>query len=268
MSQTSDGSLVVCERPVVNGVPARVFVGGNGPAVLLVHGGWGGAELHWSRVWSLLAQRHRVIAPELPGLGDDGAPFASVREYAQWLVALLDSLSIDRAACVGNSFGASVCYALAARWPARCSRLVMVDGIPMPTTPRRMARVGRTRMGLAMMRFLLRRSVYTRAAVARSFADPSRVPSELSVIAERDWPRIVPAYASILVSGDDSPRPPAPPALIWGAQDHLPGTSLATGRQWQVTLGATELRAIESAGHFPQIEAPRAFVDALEALVG
>jgi pimeloyl-ACP methyl ester carboxylesterase len=263
MSQTSDGSVVVRERPVVNGVPARVFVGGDGPAVLLVHGGWGGAEFHWSRVWGLLAQRHRVIAPELPGLGDDSAPFASVREYA-----LLDSLSIDRAACVGNSFGASVCYALAARWPARCSRLVMVDGIPMPVTPRRMARVGRTRMGLAMMRFLLRRSVYTRAAVARSFADPSRVPSELSAIAERDWPRIVSAYASILVSGDDSPPPSAPPALIWGAQDHLPGTSLAAGRQWQVTLGATELRAIEGAGHFPQVEAPGAFVDALESLVG
>ena len=137
----------------------------------------------------------------------------------------------------------------------------------MPVTPRRMARVGRTRAGLAMMRFLLRRSVYRRMAVARSFADPSRVPSELSVIAERDWPRIVRAYASILVSGDDSPAPPVPPALIWGAQDRLPATSLEAGRQWQVTLGASALCVIENAGHFPQVEAPGAFVDALESLV-
>lgn len=45
-----------------------MFTGGEGPrTVLLLHGGWMGAALHWSGVWDRLAQRARVVAPDLPG---------------------------------------------------------------------------------------------------------------------------------------------------------------------------------------------------------
>jgi pimeloyl-ACP methyl ester carboxylesterase len=38
-----------------------VWQGGSGVAVLLIHGAWGGAP-----VWTRLAERFRVVAPDLP----------------------------------------------------------------------------------------------------------------------------------------------------------------------------------------------------------
>ena len=75
----------------VEGMSARVFVGGAGEPLLLVHGGWGGAEMHWASVWEPLAARFRVVAPDLPGIGDLAhAPLGSVRE----MLARLDPDSV------------------------------------------------------------------------------------------------------------------------------------------------------------------------------
>ena len=43
--------------------PATVWTGGSGEPLLLVHGGWRGAEMHWQRVWERLGESYRVIAP-------------------------------------------------------------------------------------------------------------------------------------------------------------------------------------------------------------
>lgn len=48
-------------------------VWGTGPAVLLVHGG-AGAWTHWIRNLEPLTAHYRVIAPDLPGLGESASP--------------------------------------------------------------------------------------------------------------------------------------------------------------------------------------------------
>jgi pimeloyl-ACP methyl ester carboxylesterase len=71
-----------------------------------------------------------VIAPDLRGRGRSGKP-ARGYGYAHHvadLVALLDSLGIARAAYVGHSLGALIGVYLAAHYPARVSRLVLIDG--------------------------------------------------------------------------------------------------------------------------------------------
>ncbi|MBK8692246.1 MAG: alpha/beta fold hydrolase [Deltaproteobacteria bacterium] len=81
----------------VLGRGARIFHGGAGPAVLLIHGGWGGARSHWETVFEPLAEGFEVVAPDLPGF-EDGVPGGphSVDDYADWLVALLDALGLSR----------------------------------------------------------------------------------------------------------------------------------------------------------------------------
>ena len=57
---------------VVDGVRTSYLEAGEGPPLLLLHGGefGGNAEVCWERVVPGLAQRHRVIAPDLLGFGE------------------------------------------------------------------------------------------------------------------------------------------------------------------------------------------------------
>jgi pimeloyl-ACP methyl ester carboxylesterase len=49
----------------VDGRPTVVWTGGVGDALLLLHGAWAGAEVHWAGVWDRLAADHRVVAPDV-----------------------------------------------------------------------------------------------------------------------------------------------------------------------------------------------------------
>ena len=55
----------------VDGRPTFVWTGGAGDPLLLLHGAWAGAEVHWAPVWDRLAEEHRVVAPDFPGLAYD-----------------------------------------------------------------------------------------------------------------------------------------------------------------------------------------------------
>ncbi|MFO0709901.1 MAG: alpha/beta fold hydrolase [Sandaracinus sp.] len=255
-------SLVELE---VVGRPARALCAGDeaAPALVLVHGGWGGARMHWAPVLERLARHHRVIAPDLPGLGwVETAPLPSVAAYAAWLVALAHAMGVTRARWVGNSFGASVVASVAGRHHERVSGVAYVNGFPMPATPLLLRRLGQTRPARALMRAMVRR-IYREASIARGFASPARIPASLRE-AMADWPLIVPRYADILVAGDGPPPPRTPPLLLFGAADHLPGTSRREAEHLAARTRGASLVLIEDAGHFPQLEQPEAFVDALE----
>jgi lipase len=98
------------------------------PAVLLIHGV---TASHLS--WPFVARRLpgvRVIAPDLRGRGRSNAlegP-AGLHAHADDLVAVLDSLGVERVVAVGHSMGAFVALVLGDRHPDRVSRVVLVDG--------------------------------------------------------------------------------------------------------------------------------------------
>ena len=84
---------------------------GQGDLVVLLHGGGPGATglSNYSRNIEALAQRYRVIVPDMPGYGgstkrvDQSDPFGFL---AGSIRALLDALEIERAHLVGNSTAA------------------------------------------------------------------------------------------------------------------------------------------------------------------
>lgn len=90
---------------------------GDGPALVLLHGGHGGWQ-HWARNIRALATRHAVWLPDLPGYGDSDPPPANTLDaLVGTTLATLDAL-IDRAAPIaiaGFSFGALVAAHLATR---------------------------------------------------------------------------------------------------------------------------------------------------------
>src|SRR5579883_2204537 len=102
-------------------------------AFLLVHGGWHGGWC-WEKLAPLLrAGGHRVLAPDLPGHGQDRTPIAARpwERYVPSIVALLDA-SPEPVVLVGHSSGGMIISAVAAQRPARVRALVYLAAFLLP----------------------------------------------------------------------------------------------------------------------------------------
>lgn len=261
--------MVTLREIEVGARPSKAWVGGEGETILLVHGGWGGAEMHWSRVWEPLARRFRVIAPELPGIGDRAQPgLASFDAYADWLVQLLGSLQAPRAWCVGNSFGAAVVWQLSGRLGARCRGVVIVNGMaPFPVPPL-VRRVLSTTPVRQLITRAYRRGAFAPRVVQRAYADPSLAPAELTrVLAAPPRAQVELLRDLVLRGACPAPAPEIPMLVLWGEADRLPGTGRARALRVQRSAPGAKLVFIPSAGHCPQMERPAEFVQALEGFV-
>lgn len=119
-------------RITSEGADIHVRIGGRGPAVVLLHGYTQTGDM-WSPLASELARDHMVIVPDLRGLGLSSRPAGGYdkRTQAADVIAVLDVLQVRRAAVVGHDIGNMVGYAVAARYPQRVSRLVVMDA-PVP----------------------------------------------------------------------------------------------------------------------------------------
>ncbi|RYJ01903.1 MAG: alpha/beta hydrolase [Acetobacteraceae bacterium] len=120
------------EAVAVEGVTLHVRIGGQGPAVLLLHG-YGETGDMWAPLAAELARDHTVVAPDLRGLGLSSRPEGGYdkKTQGQDMARLLDALRIDRAALVTHDIGNMVGYALAAQHPGRITRFVLMDA-PLP----------------------------------------------------------------------------------------------------------------------------------------
>lgn len=117
----------------------RAYVGGEGPPVLLLHG-YPQSRTMWHRVAPRLARRYTVVAPDLRGYGQSGAPrpdasahLYSKREMAADQVAVMDALGHDRFAVVGHDRGGRVGHRLARDHRDRVTRLSVLDIVPTRT---------------------------------------------------------------------------------------------------------------------------------------
>lgn len=104
---------------------------GNGPTIVLLHGGGPGAS-SWSnfaRNIAVLAERFHVIAVDQPGFGRSDKPTRHPQYFthsASALNDLFDTLGIERAHLVGNSLGGGTAVRFALNHPDRAGRLVLM----------------------------------------------------------------------------------------------------------------------------------------------
>ncbi|WP_197698999.1 alpha/beta fold hydrolase [Micromonospora inositola] len=115
-----------------------MVIGGDGPALLLVHG-WPETWYAWRLLMPTLAKDFTVIAVDQRGIGltdkpQDGYDTATL---ANDLVALMDALGHQRFAVVGHDTGMPIAYALAADHPERVNRLVVAEAPSRASAPRR-----------------------------------------------------------------------------------------------------------------------------------
>ena len=114
-----------------NGIRQYFVEAGEGPPVILLHG-FPETSFAWRHQIPALAERYRVIAPDLRGYGETDKPASGYdkRTMAQDIVALMDALGLAKVALVGHDRGARVATRFAKDHPQRLDRLVVMDNVP------------------------------------------------------------------------------------------------------------------------------------------
>jgi pimeloyl-ACP methyl ester carboxylesterase len=148
MGDTSPTDLAL---PHVEGVEHR-FVDANGlrmhvaeagapeaDPVVLLHG-WPQHWYMWRDVIAPLAERYRVICPDLRGLGWSDAPPGGYEKenLATDVLALLDELGLERVRLAGHDFGGWIGFLICLREPTRIERFLALSIVPpfLRVTPR------------------------------------------------------------------------------------------------------------------------------------
>jgi pimeloyl-ACP methyl ester carboxylesterase len=109
-------------------VTLHCVTAGGGEPVVLLHG-WPQTWYMWRDVIPTLAEHHRVIAPDLRGLGDSSRPESGYdkKTVAQDICKLMTALGHERFSVVAHDWGGPVAYALAAQFPERVQSMAIFD---------------------------------------------------------------------------------------------------------------------------------------------
>ncbi|WP_284424041.1 MULTISPECIES: alpha/beta hydrolase [unclassified Bradyrhizobium] len=116
----------------VNGATLHVRVGGKGPAVVMLHGFADTGDM-WAPLAKALYKDHTVIVPDLRGMGLSSQPAGGYDKKTQGvdIAMVMDKLNVQKADLVTHDIGNMVGYALAAQYPDRITKWVVIDA-PLP----------------------------------------------------------------------------------------------------------------------------------------
>lgn len=260
-----------------DGVALDVTDAGSGPALLLVHG-FGGAKEDFADHIDALAERHRVVTFDHRGHGEsDGPPQLdaySLNRMAADVLGVADALGIDGFRLLGHSMGGMVARRVVLAHPARIDALVLMDTSPGPVPGidpelveeaatvaveegkdvlKPLLDAAATLETPAYQRLLAERPGYQEfedwkwstlsivmwAAMAREMA---RQPDQLALLANVRCPTLV------IVGEEDKPFVDA-------------------SRRMAATIPGAQLVVVPDAGHSPQFENPRVWLEALEGFL-
>ena len=116
---------------IAGGIKTNYQDHGQGDPIFLIHGSGPGvtAYANWRLTMPVLAEKFRVIAPDMVGFGFTERPANVSYTMDMWVshaLSLMDALKIEKAHLVGNSFGGGLALALALKAPDRVHRLVLM----------------------------------------------------------------------------------------------------------------------------------------------
>lgn len=123
--------------PVDGGEVWAEDTGGGGPALVLLHPGWGDSAI-WLPMLELLAPGYRVVRYDARGYGRSPAPSAPFTQLGD-LIAVLDYCKVDQVVPVAHSGGGGTALGLAVGYPGRISSMILlapgVQDYPWPADP-------------------------------------------------------------------------------------------------------------------------------------
>jgi pimeloyl-ACP methyl ester carboxylesterase/putative sterol carrier protein len=252
------------------GLELSTFAFGQGPPVVLLHG-LAATKLSYLPLLPALAERYRVIVPDLPGHGESSKPRSRYTPgyFARVIRAVLDRLDIDQASVMGNSMGGRIALEVATAFPSRVSSLILLDpaaaGLPFPLYARLL---GVLPTGVGAVPVPWRKGIVV-AAIRQMFADPDRLPKAAYLAAADEFIRIyrkgrarvalLSAMRGLIADDPEAfwhraARIEVPTLIVWGRKDRIVPVSL--GHRLANAIPDAELVVLPEVGHVPQFEQP------------
>ena len=264
-------------RVTIHGHEVTYRMGGDGPAILLIHG-MAGSSRTWKDVTERLVGDHTVIAPDLLGHGESAKPMGdySLGAFASGIRDLLGVIGVERCTVVGQSLGGGVAMQLAYQHPELVDRLVLVGSGGLGREVNWMLRLltlpgAELLMPVVFPRFLadkgdgVNRFLHQKGIRAPHLGEMWRAYSSLSGAENRSaflrTLRAVVDPGGQTVSALDRIYLASglPTLIIWGDEDPIIPIEHA--------IEGSRLEVMEGCGHFPHVEDPAQFVAILEDFI-
>lgn len=258
----------------VDGLATTVVELGDGPPLVLLHGGIECGGVMWAPVLAQLALANHVVVPDVPGLGESApAPDLDVDTFARWIHGVVLQTGLDRPTLVAHSLVGSLAARFAARGTDLISRLVLY-GAPG---------VGPYRMPVHLRYVAVRSAIRPTPRNAERFERFALLDVDATRQRDPGWydafraytrararvPHVKRTMRSLVATqtksiGDgELDRIAVPTTLLWGRRDRMVplsvGQAAAARHRWP-------LHVIDDAAHAPHIEQPEAFVRTLTAV--
>ena len=249
-------SIVTKRRVRTSGGELAVIDVGEGPALVLLHG-FPLSSLLWRRFIPLLAERFRVIAPDLLGAGDSDKPADAalgISAQAGYVREVLDALEVDGFGVVAHGDGGGVAQRLLLEGAA-VSALVLIDTVAFGYWPNGVVISDDGDVSAATMveRMLMAGTGSGRAIAAdviRGYAEPFAGPAGLQA-----YIRAALALDGVGLSGHESELAAwdLPVLILWGEDDPYYPVTLA--ERLNEAIPASSLALLPGCGHYLPEEA-------------
>ena len=254
----------------VKGHTIFYIVKGEGEPLLLVHG-YGAGFWVWEKQIDILSHSYRVYALDLLGHGFSDRPKIDYtpETYIHFLRDFMDGVGIERATLIGNSMGGGIAWAMAALFPERVKRLILINCVPPDVLEQvrnesfRMLAAVKDIPLLAYFVIASRNKNSIKAILKECVSDIRLITPEI-VIRQYQLSRIRGTtwvlYSTLKNARDTSKmvdyfsRIHHPALLIWGERDLI--FSVSVGENLHQAIQGSKLFVIEKSGHIPMWETP------------
>ena len=245
-------------------------VKGEGEPLLLIHG-YGAGFWVWEKQIEILSRSYKVYALDLLGHGYSDRPRIEYRPetYINFLKDFMDGVGVQRATLIGNSMGGGIAWAMAALFPKRVEKLILIDCVPpdvLKQVRNESFRVLAVIKNIPFLPYLVIssrnknsiRRVLRECLFDRRLICPALLDRQWELIRFKGSAWVL--YSTLKHAKDTSKMEDYlslinhPTLLIWGEQDLVFPPSV--GESLHQAIKGSKLHIIKRSGHIPMWETP------------